>query len=1292
MSTTNILHLSDLHIGDGELPCIREIVSAVNAMTIDMIIFTGDIFDSKGEKGGEGWIEEDEKVNRALEFFNDLVTELHVPKEDVLFVPGNHDYNRQAEKEYEIWKAYDLFLKLFYKDEEKFYRQCYLNINHNRMVIKDDWKRKILYLGFDSNYIDKYYCNNKDKNKKGKILIDIEQINKLEDFQNSRYEDYYKIAFFHHPCYLFQERRDVADGILANGPDFMDCMVRFGVKLFLHGHKHYGRSTIDIQHGTQIYMIAAGSIRKADNMNRSFNKISIDDNEMVKLIEMKSDNNFYYNSYPVSLSAPWQRGRLIDMLYSLEESERLNSNLYKEMNSNEKSIIQMIDQLYLEYDPLIILSRGWSAENNIFIDILLFSIQYRIRVREYLDQRNGSYNIDELKQSYGNNISKFKERIDSEKIKNIFENILDLLGEGKIIRINKTLKAELEKDLEKKKYVAFALLASFFTDLYLDFSFYWKDNIRKFGVFDENGLAGYCRAELDAIPIEYDIIRKRMYVRIKYSDMAGKKCAAWLIKKYRERCLELDNYFSCIKIFIERIDPEFIGDDDSILCDIYDAHIPNLIRLLTGKNVYESDLVFARELIQNAIDAVSFREKRENIDLKEDDKKILIEIVNNDEEHYFKISDFGIGMEKEIIRRYFTTLGRSYYKEYDFVENERLEYNSISNFGVGFLSVFRPCKKIIVQTKPFDAEVSYQLNIESGNDYFFLESSENPNMKKGTSITCYFKPEAQIDDKELCCYIREIMIDIKYPIHISLNGETSQEIDINARAIRRNDGENVIYIPFDEDKDEVIYYERESKEDFRQKFQDGTFRHGILIRRSIQSKSRAMVLNAGILMKNTCIENLFFQREEGILPDLKYHDIIINFPPGWMEIDMSREKVNRIKEKYKTPSFLNNIYMNFKEQMKEYKNSNNGISLAEYLELENIMRQLFSKEKPYIGIKMNVSIEQGRIKFALSKYKKKNAGKPDLKVIYNYGIENQLNKEEHKILQKRLEERLIDSNFLKSFEEGKEKISDFLYTIGILELEELNYFPVVLAAYLPQEIKNENMRKNVKGLKKMILERCTVRDLKKEILFSVNYDSKEEARVNASEVRLQKIIEAIVGEEGINRYDYIWEQIIYSICKQYFDIDEKNLENIREYGQPLYEQSRDNIKDLYIVASVGQDLLINCCMIASCYTKALLQTPNEYIDKPKGRDNKLNKYKWILDSALKFIYIWKSSEYLINQNDENEKKAEILKLHDNLLMPDEKYDSYIKILALNDTYQEKFDLLSFAELLKWVADYNDEIQ
>lgn len=54
----------------------------------------------------------------------------------------------------------------------------------------------------------------------------------------------------------------------------------------------------------------------------------------------------------------------------------------------------------------------------------------------------------------------------------------------------------------------------------------------------------------------------------------------------------------------------------------FEAYIPTLIPLLTGDNIYSSKSVFARELIQNSIDAISVREAK---DKSEFSKEISIE-------------------------------------------------------------------------------------------------------------------------------------------------------------------------------------------------------------------------------------------------------------------------------------------------------------------------------------------------------------------------------------------------------------------------------------------------------------------------------------------------------------------------------------------------------------------------------------------------------------------------------------------------------------------------------------------
>lgn len=97
MSTLNILHISDIHIQKKNEIEIQEIVGKLIAdiknvqkeknITIDLICFTGDLIQrgDKAEKGENQWqLAEDILITP-------LLNELVLPKENFVFVPGNHE-------------------------------------------------------------------------------------------------------------------------------------------------------------------------------------------------------------------------------------------------------------------------------------------------------------------------------------------------------------------------------------------------------------------------------------------------------------------------------------------------------------------------------------------------------------------------------------------------------------------------------------------------------------------------------------------------------------------------------------------------------------------------------------------------------------------------------------------------------------------------------------------------------------------------------------------------------------------------------------------------------------------------------------------------------------------------------------------------------------------------------------------------------------------------------------------------------------------------------------------------
>lgn len=132
-----------------------------------------------------------------------------------------------------------------------------------------------------------------------------------------------------------------------------------------------------------------------------------------------------------------------------------------------------------------------------------------------------------------------------------------------------------------------------------------------------------------------------------------------------------------------------------------------ILKLLTGENLYDSNDVFVRELLQNAIDAVLLRGKMDNNFKIEDARIDLWEWNDKDGNIWFRIDDQGTGMTLGMLKKYFLKVGNSYYtsKELkrDLVNHSNdKDYFGISRFGIGFLSCFLCGTEAEVSTLYFD--------------------------------------------------------------------------------------------------------------------------------------------------------------------------------------------------------------------------------------------------------------------------------------------------------------------------------------------------------------------------------------------------------------------------------------------------------------------------------------------------------------------------------------------------------------------------------------------------------------
>ncbi|WP_256758448.1 ATP-binding protein [Cohnella sp. WQ 127256] len=170
-----------------------------------------------------------------------------------------------------------------------------------------------------------------------------------------------------------------------------------------------------------------------------------------------------------------------------------------------------------------------------------------------------------------------------------------------------------------------------------------------------------------------------------------------------------------------------------------------IIELLMGTNLYGDTSFALRELIQNSLDTCRFRSIKENDWGNLYRPQISIRFNREDSVDILEIEDNGMGMDEDIIKKYFSNVGSSYYRSDEFYQDMAIASNSftpISKFGIGFLSAFMVSDSIEVDTvrKTDRYQISEQpLNIEiEGESGIFLAkigSREHP----GTKIKLYLK-------------------------------------------------------------------------------------------------------------------------------------------------------------------------------------------------------------------------------------------------------------------------------------------------------------------------------------------------------------------------------------------------------------------------------------------------------------------------------------------------------------------------------------------------------------------------
>ena len=153
----------------------------------------------------------------------------------------------------------------------------------------------------------------------------------------------------------------------------------------------------------------------------------------------------------------------------------------------------------------------------------------------------------------------------------------------------------------------------------------------------------------------------------------------------------------------------------------FQVNLQGIIQLLS-KNLYSSEDVFARELLQNGVDAITAR----RVEDKDFSPRIHVQYIGSTAPQLV-FSDNGIGLTKEEVTEFLATIGSS--TKRTSVANKR---DFIGQFGIGLLSCFMISDELVMTTQSVKAD--YALKWTGRQDGTYTAERMEALSTPGTSV------------------------------------------------------------------------------------------------------------------------------------------------------------------------------------------------------------------------------------------------------------------------------------------------------------------------------------------------------------------------------------------------------------------------------------------------------------------------------------------------------------------------------------------------------------------------------
>ena len=403
----------------------------------------------------------------------------------------------------------------------------------------------------------------------------------------------------------------------------------------------------------------------------------------------------------------------------------------------------------------------------------------------------------------------------------------------------------------------------------------------------------------------------------------------------------------------------------------------SIMTLLTGEGLYDDQYIFLRELLQNALDTSRHREFREKI-ANTNFKAAAIEVsffTDRDGYQWFRIDDFGMGMNQEIIQNHLLKKGESYYNSDKFKlerlqiqENEHTDFVPISRFGIGLLSCFMVGDKIEINTMHNDEpNNAYRLSLEGRNGFFMMQTKKDHHQPlpmpsqypensayrtdSGTSIAVRITTNKEFDgfdaQKQLESYLLSAPITVKFN-GTKLGGDF-EELLINPWTTESS---------HDLSKDFVNKVEGMTGLSFPKGIQVETYPINITadsLSPKLKGQIVIMTINAQpVEWPKTGVPNTAFRLEEANGKLVIYCNYS-SMDDGIKKEEYQSEDISVVMDAIKVPSKMiqTNFFHNDRYSFQGVVLSHNGIKINDNLRKFDLNRYLINQESSYRGSSNN---------------------------------------------------------------------------------------------------------------------------------------------------------------------------------------------------------------------------------------------------------------------------------------------------------------------------------------------------